>query len=272
MITITPTTKSSRRSASSREQRWRERAGPVRGRGRGPGRGRRGGRAGSRELRAARRRGRRARAARRGQRARLGHPGDRRLRQRWAEPGGDLSRLPARGRATPATSARSSARRTRSRDGPVVLGPGCADPYSPKAVRASMGSLFARPPARARLRRAAGHARWRSIAHGGAPLGEAELEPPVVLCLGAEREGLPGEVLEAAEAARDPAARRRPESLNVAMAATRRALRAANRMAAPWLTCAQLRSRGARRPIGRRGLGAPSSRSCGCATSGARRS
>ena len=33
-------------------------------------------------------------------------------------------------------------------DGPVVLGPGCADPYSPKAVRASMGSIFARPPAR----------------------------------------------------------------------------------------------------------------------------
>jgi RNA methyltransferase, TrmH family len=34
-------------------------------------------------------------------------------------------------------------------DGPVVLGPDCADPWSPKAVRASMGSVFARPPARA---------------------------------------------------------------------------------------------------------------------------
>src|SRR3954463_7714148 len=31
-------------------------------------------------------------------------------------------------------------------DGPVILGPGCADPWSPKAVRASMGSIFARPP------------------------------------------------------------------------------------------------------------------------------
>ena len=29
-------------------------------------------------------------------------------------------------------------------DGTVVLGPGCADPFSPKAVRASMGSIFAR--------------------------------------------------------------------------------------------------------------------------------
>ncbi|MGE5407799.1 MAG: TrmH family RNA methyltransferase, partial [Syntrophothermus sp.] len=28
----------------------------------------------------------------------------------------------------------------------VVLGPECADPYSPKAVRASMGSIFAQPP------------------------------------------------------------------------------------------------------------------------------
>ena len=35
-------------------------------------------------------------------------------------------------------------------DGPVIIGPRCADPYGPKAVRASMGSIFARPPARAR--------------------------------------------------------------------------------------------------------------------------
>ena len=36
-------------------------------------------------------------------------------------------------------------------DATVVLGPGCADPYSPKAVRASMGSIFAKPPGRAHL-------------------------------------------------------------------------------------------------------------------------
>src|ERR687894_671885 len=34
--------------------------------------------------------------------------------------------------------------------GCVVLGPGSADPYGPKAVRASMGALFAVPVARAR--------------------------------------------------------------------------------------------------------------------------
>src|ERR687896_2645821 len=37
-------------------------------------------------------------------------------------------------------------------DATVVLGPGYADPYSPKAVRASMGSIFAKPPARAPAR------------------------------------------------------------------------------------------------------------------------
>ena len=42
-------------------------------------------------------------------------------------------------------------------DATVVLGPGCADPYSPKAVRASMGSIFARPPARATLDDLDGH-------------------------------------------------------------------------------------------------------------------
>src|SRR4029453_8359088 len=30
----------------------------------------------------------------------------------------------------------------------VALGPGCADPYGPKAVRASMGAIFAVPVAR----------------------------------------------------------------------------------------------------------------------------
>ena len=36
-------------------------------------------------------------------------------------------------------------------EGAVALGPGCADPYSPKAVRATMGSIFAQPVARAEL-------------------------------------------------------------------------------------------------------------------------
>src|SRR5215216_2311474 len=57
-------------------------------------------------------------------------------------------------------------------DGPVLLGPGCADPFSPKAVRASMGSIFARPPARGEPE---GH-RVGLDAHAEATLAEAQLE------------------------------------------------------------------------------------------------
>jgi RNA methyltransferase, TrmH family len=106
-------------------------------------------------------------------------------------------------------------------DATVVLGPGCADPFSPKAVRASMGSIFARPPARAKLDELSGR-RLALDSGSGKPLGEVRLaEGPVVVCLGAEREGLPAELLEAADAvAHIPLRPGGPESLNVAMAAT----------------------------------------------------
>jgi TrmH family RNA methyltransferase len=109
-------------------------------------------------------------------------------------------------------------------DGPVILGPGCADPYSPKAVRASMGSLFARPPARAELGELTG-SRVALSPHGKRTLDEVELTAPVVLCLGAERGGLPPEL--EAEAARIDV---RSESLNVAMAAGIALYEAARRM------------------------------------------
>jgi RNA methyltransferase, TrmH family len=103
----------------------------------------------------------------------------------------------------------------------VVLGPGCADPFSPKAVRASMGSLFARPPARATFEALPGR-RLALDSGSGQPLGEVTIgDGPVVVCLGAEREGLPAELLEAADAvARIPLRPDGPDSLNVAMAAT----------------------------------------------------
>jgi RNA methyltransferase, TrmH family len=106
-------------------------------------------------------------------------------------------------------------------DATVVLGPGCADPFSPKAVRASMGSIFARPPARAALEDLPGR-RLALDSGRGEELGEIRLgDGPVVLCLGAEREGLPAEVLDAADAvARIPLRPGGPDSLNVAMAAT----------------------------------------------------
>jgi len=110
-------------------------------------------------------------------------------------------------------------------DGLVALGPGCADPYSPKAVRASMGSLFARPPARAALAELPGR-RVALDARASRTLAQADLEPPLVLCLGAERAGLPAELQP--EAVRIPV---RADSLNVAMAATAALYEVANRMA-----------------------------------------
>jgi TrmH family RNA methyltransferase len=99
----------------------------------------------------------------------------------------------------------------------VALGPGSADPYGPKAVRASMGSIFAVPLARA----TPGELPGTTVALDAAadrPLAEVALEGDITLLVGAERTGLPGEVLAAADVvARIPIA---THSLNAAMAAT----------------------------------------------------
>ena len=133
--------------------------------------------------------------------------------RRWAEPGGALSVWlhAVRDPGNVGTIIRSV---HAFADGPVILGPGCADPFSPQAVRASMGSLFGRPPARAELADLkAGLLPLSS--HGARTLREVALEGPVVLCLGAERAGLPAEL--EAQSVRIAV---RSESLNVAMAAT----------------------------------------------------
>jgi len=102
-------------------------------------------------------------------------------------------------------------------DGPVVLGPDCADPYSPKAVRASMGSIFNQPPPRARVE-ATPEPRTALVAHGGASLDA--LDGAATICLGAERDGLPDEVLAECETrVTIPLRPGGAESLNVAAAA-----------------------------------------------------
>ena len=101
--------------------------------------------------------------------------------------------------------------------GSVVLGPDCADPYSPKAVRASMGSIFARPPVRAGVE-ATPSPRAALVAHGGGGL--EELSGAQTLCLGSEREGLPDEVLSQCDLlVTIPLRPGSAESLNVAAAA-----------------------------------------------------
>jgi len=110
--------------------------------------------------------------------------------------------------------------------GCVVLGPGCADPYSPKAVRASMGSIFSQPLCRAGLE-ATPRPRIALVAHGGSGL--SALDGAATLCLGAEREGLPDEVLgECDLRATIPLRPGAAESLNVAAAAAIACERVAN--------------------------------------------
>ena len=99
----------------------------------------------------------------------------------------------------------------------VALSAGCADPTGPKAVRASMGSLFRVPLGEFD---AAEGRRVALVPRGGVPLPELAVEGDVVLVLGAEREGLPSEVLERCD---EQASIPQPgggESLNVAMAGT----------------------------------------------------
>jgi TrmH family RNA methyltransferase len=99
----------------------------------------------------------------------------------------------------------------------VVLGPECADPFSPKASRASMGSLFAQPPLRGDLE-ATPQPRVALLAHGGGGL--AALDGAATICLGAEREGLPAAVVTSCDAtATIPLRSGAAESLNVAAAA-----------------------------------------------------
>ena len=106
--------------------------------------------------------------------------------------------------------------------GPVLLSPRAADPFGPKAVRASMGAVFARPPARADFESAApGRQAIALVPGAGRPLREVPLEAPVLFVLGAERAGLPPDVVSACEeVAHVPVDRGAADSLNVAMAAT----------------------------------------------------
>jgi RNA methyltransferase, TrmH family len=120
----------------------------------------------------------------------------------------------------------------------VALGPGCADPYGPKAVRASMGAIFDVELVRVEDVDELPGERVALVAHGGETLsgpftsqsdgaaasieqassGESRAGGSLTLLVGAEREGLPADVVKACErTAHIPIA---AESLNAAMAAT----------------------------------------------------
>ena len=77
-------------------------------------------------------------------------------------------------------------------DATVVIGPEGADPFSPGAVRASMGAIFTQPVARGPVESTPAP-RLALVPEGGS---EPFPTPgPATLCLGSEREGLAEEVL-----------------------------------------------------------------------------
>jgi len=97
----------------------------------------------------------------------------------------------------------------------VALSAACADPTSPKALRASAGAIFRVPlvgfedtPA----------PRIALLPQGGQPLWELALPDEATFVLGAERGGLPEEVLAICEAHASIPQAAEAESLNVAVA------------------------------------------------------
>jgi TrmH family RNA methyltransferase len=95
----------------------------------------------------------------------------------------------------------------------VALSAGCADPTGPKALRASAGAIFRVPLAsfdEAPLP-------WTAfVAHGGTPLDELPRQGSFVL--GAERVGLPADVVARCDAQATIPLAPGAESLNVAAA------------------------------------------------------
>jgi TrmH family RNA methyltransferase len=97
----------------------------------------------------------------------------------------------------------------------VAVGPNTADPFGTKAVRASMGAIFEVPVARVEDLSALPRPRVALVAREGEPLsGPAK----GTLVVGAEREGLPADVVAACDEVRHIPIE--SESLNAAMAAT----------------------------------------------------
>jgi TrmH family RNA methyltransferase len=97
----------------------------------------------------------------------------------------------------------------------IALSPGCADPTSPKALRASMGAVFRVP--QASFDEAPGP-RIGLVPRGGRPLAELEVGERATFVLGAEREGLPEDVAASCDELVSIPLAEGAESLNVAVA------------------------------------------------------
>jgi len=97
----------------------------------------------------------------------------------------------------------------------LALSSGCADPTSWKALRGSAGAIFRVPL----LDFDDAPMPWIAlVAEGGQPLQSVELADQVTFVLGAERAGLPADVLERCDVAASIPMADGAESLNVAVA------------------------------------------------------
>lgn len=108
----------------------------------------------------------------------------------------------------------------------LIVGPGCADPFGPKSLRASMGAAFRLPVSAVedwaelleRLK-ADGAKTVGTVAAGGSCVYDEDLSGPVALLFGNEAEGLAPDLVAAADSLVTIPMAREVESLNVAAAA-----------------------------------------------------
>jgi TrmH family RNA methyltransferase len=97
----------------------------------------------------------------------------------------------------------------------VAFSPGCADPTSPKALRASMGAVFRVPTGSFDD----APRPWIGLVpRGGSALAETELRERATFVVGAEREGLPDDVASSCDVLASIPLAEGAESLNVAAA------------------------------------------------------
>jgi len=110
--------------------------------------------------------------------------------------------------------------------GGVLLGEGTVNPFNPKVVRASAGSIFRLPVARVKLLEALEAMKKQSLrlvataSHKGPPLDQAKLSGPLAIFIGSEGAGLSRDLIkemdEVVAIPQDP----KVESLNAGVAAS----------------------------------------------------
>lgn len=110
-------------------------------------------------------------------------------------------------------------------DVPVLLSDGCADPYNPKAVRATMGAIFRTPPGQIdhgalieQSRRYNIPLLSAALTDGAKDVRQANLRSAAVV-IGSEGRGVSGELLKASDGTIIIPMHSRCESLNAATAA-----------------------------------------------------